>query len=89
MNPRPPPTVRRILVEAAVLVLLHEVAIRLLAHARLMEHLLSPGSQSRWAVLATVMFLLLRMFLLVLAPGWVLARLWLRATRGRTETQNG
>jgi hypothetical protein len=28
-----------------------------------------------------VTFLLLRMFLLVLGPGWLLARLWLRATR--------
>jgi hypothetical protein len=81
---RPPPTFRRILAEAVVLMLLHEVAIRLLARWRLMEHLLSPGSQSRWAINATVMFLLLRMFLLVLAPGWVLARLWLRATRNRT-----
>ncbi len=82
---RPPPTIRRILVEAAILGLLHEAAIRLLAHARLMEHLLSPGSQSLWAVVATAMFLLLRMFLLVLAPGWVLARLWLRATRAKSD----
>ena len=85
MSKRLPPTVRRILAEAAVLVLLHGIALRLLAQARLMEHLLSPGSQSRWAVVATVMFLLLRMFVLVLAPGWVLARLWLRATRSRVE----
>jgi hypothetical protein len=78
---RSPSTLRRILVEFAVLVVLHEVALRALASARLMEHLLSPGRSSTWALVATMMFLLLRMFLLVLGPGWLLTRVWLWATR--------
>jgi hypothetical protein len=85
---RPPPSVRRILIDFAALVLIHAVALRLLAYARLMEHLLSPGAGSRWALTATVMFLLLRMFLLVLAPGWLLARLWLRVTWRGPDSQN-
>jgi ABC-type uncharacterized transport system permease subunit len=46
-----------------------------------MEHLLSPGSQSQAAVAATLVVLMLRMLLFGLAPGWMLSRLWLRATR--------
>lgn len=54
-----------------------------LARMDMQEHMLSPGTDSRVALGVTAMFLLLRSFVLVAAPGWVLARLWLRATRGR------
>jgi hypothetical protein len=81
MKPRRTPTRRHILSERLVLVLLHAAAIRLMARYRLMEHLLSPGSQSQAAVGATLVVLMLRMLLFGLAPGWMLSRLWLRATR--------
>lgn len=77
----PPPTGRRILLEAASLALLHFVAAQILARANLLEHLLSPGADSRLALGVTAMFMLLRAFTLVVAPGWVLARLWLLWTR--------
>lgn len=84
-TPRRPPTLRRVVLEFLAVVLLHEISLHLLARTRLMEHLLSPGSDSRWAILATVMFLLIRMFLLALGPGWLLARIWLWATREHSK----
>ena len=78
---RRPPTLRRILIEATALVATHFVLLRILARVNLLEHLLAPGADSRFALGVTAAFLLLRVFLLVFAPGWLLARLWLRATR--------
>jgi hypothetical protein len=52
-----------------------------LAKARLLEHLLAPGSHSYWALVATAAFLLLRGFLYVFGLGWLTARLWLWSTR--------
>ena len=75
------PSLRRILIEAAVLVAVHFVLLQILARVNLLEHLLAPGADSRFALGVTAAFLLLRVFLFVFAPGWLLARLWLRATR--------
>ena len=77
---RRPPTLRRILIEAAVLIAVHFALLQLLARANLLEHLLAPGADSRVALGVTAAFLLLRVFVLVLTPGWLLARLWLWAT---------
>ena len=76
-----PPTWRRIVLEAASLALLHFIAAQLLARGNLLEHLLSPGADSRLALGVTAVFMLLRAFALVLAPGWILARLWLLSTK--------
>lgn len=78
---RPPPTLRRILLEFAAVALLHLALLHVLARVRLLEHLLAPGPGSALALAATTMFLLLRMFLLLFGPGWLLARLWLWFTR--------
>ena len=78
---RRPPTLRRILIEAAALVAAHFVLLQILARVNLLEHLLAPGADSRFALGVTAAFLLLRVFLFVLAPGWLLARLWLWAAR--------
>lgn len=75
------PTLRRILLEAAVLVVVHFVFLQGLARVNLLEHLLAPGADSRLALGVTATFLLLRVFLLVFAPGWLLARLWFWVTR--------
>src|SRR5690606_23385890 len=55
---RRPTSLVRIVVEAVVLLVLHFVAIKLLADAALLEHLLSPGPGSRAALAVTVIFLL-------------------------------
>lgn len=74
---RRPPTLRRILVEMAVLIALHFVLVQILAHVRLLEHLLSPGPGALFALAVTTCFLLLRIFLVVFGVGWFAARLWL------------
>jgi hypothetical protein len=84
----PPPTLRRILVEFGVLAVLHFTLLCLLSRMRVMEHLLAPGPGSRVALALTAAFLLLRFFLLVLAPGWLLARLWLLFSRSSLPRQS-
>lgn len=87
---RRPPTLRRILLEGAALVAGHFVLLQILARVNLLEHLLAPGADSRFALGVTAAFLLLRVFLFVFAPGWLLARLWLWATRpGIAESDAG
>ncbi len=78
---RRPPTLRRILLEAAALVAVYYALLQILARMNLLEHLLAPGAGSRFALAVTAAFLLLRVFLFVFAPGWLLARFWLWATR--------
>jgi H+/Cl- antiporter ClcA len=63
------------------LIILHFLLLHLLANARLLEHLLAPGSHSYWALAATVTFLLFRILLYVVGPGWFICRLWLRYTK--------
>jgi hypothetical protein len=83
MNKRPPITLRRIVVEFAMIVLLQFALAHVLMHFRLLDHLLSPGRDSGVALGVTTAFLLLRMFVLLFAPGWFLARLWLWMTRAK------
>jgi hypothetical protein len=78
---RAPPSLRRILVEAAVLFGLHVLLLQLLARVNVLEHLLSPGRDAMLALAVTAFFLLLRFFVVVFGLGWVAARLWLHATR--------
>lgn len=85
---RPPPTLRRILLEFGALALLHFVLLGILSRVRVMEHLLAPGPGSRFALAITAVFLLLRLFLLMFAPGWLLARLWLLLSRAPRTPEN-
>jgi hypothetical protein len=78
-----PPTLKRILTETAVLLALHLVLMQVLARIHLLEHLLSPGPGSKVAIAVTTMFLLLRIFVIAILPGWFAARLWLFLTRER------
>ena len=70
-------SLKRIFIEAFVLVSGHVLLLHLLAKARLLEHLLAPGSHSYWAITATAAFLLFRAFLYLFGPGWLACRLWL------------
>lgn len=74
------PNLCRTIFGAFVLIVLQFTLAHLLARARLLEHLLSPESGSFGALAVITAFLLLRIGVLVLLPGWVLARLWLWAT---------
>ena len=76
-----PSALLRILFVSAGLVILHVVLLHVLAKARLLEHLLAPGSHSYWALTATVTFLVFRSLLYVVGPGWFICRLWLRCTK--------
>lgn len=80
-RPAPAPNLRRIVIEFVALCALHFVLLQILARAHVLEHLLAPGPGSRLALAITAAFLLLRLFLLVFAPGWLLARVWLWMTR--------
>lgn len=81
MKKRQPPGIVRIIVELAAVILLQFTLAHVLMHARLLDHLLAPGKDSGAALGVTTAFLLLRMFVLLFAPGWFLARLWLWRTR--------
>lgn len=74
---RPPPPLRRILVEMAVLITLHFALVQILVRVSLLDHLLSPGPDAVFALAVTTCFLLLRIFLVVFGVGWFAARLWL------------
>lgn len=79
-------TLRRIFIEAVGLIILHIALLQVLAKARLLEHLLAPGSHSFWPIVATVSFLLLRAFLYLFGTGWLVCRLWFWFTQTRTNT---
>lgn len=81
MKQRSSPSLTRIVVELLAVVLLQFLLSHLLMHVRLLDHLLSPGSDSAIALGATTAFLLLRMFVILFASGWFIARLWLFITR--------
>ena len=81
MKKRPPSSLRRIGVEFLAVVLVQWLLSLGLMHARILDHLLSPGSDSKIALGVITGFFLLRMFVLLFAPGWLLARLWLWWTR--------
>lgn len=70
----------RLAVEVALLLALYAGAFEVMARARVVERLLAPGSgQGPWVGLA-VCFLLLRFFVVLALPGWVLARVFLALT---------
>jgi hypothetical protein len=85
MKRRPPVTLKRIVLEFAAVVVLQFILSHALAQVSLLDHLLSPGSNSNIALGVTTAFLLLRMFVLLFAPGWFLARLWLWWSRPRSS----
>ncbi len=78
-----PSPLRRILLELAALLVVHFVLVQILARVRLLEHLLAPGPGSLLALAVTGIFLALRLFVCLFAPGWFLARLWLLMSRPR------
>jgi len=73
---------------ALVLVVLQFTFAHILADARLIEHLLAPGSQSNIALAVAVIFFVLRISVLVVLPGWLLAWLWLWASKGKRPGPN-
>jgi len=73
--------VLRIALEFAALAVIYLAALKAMAHWRVMEVLLAPGAHSvRPYVAAALLFVMLRGFLVVLAPGWFTARAWLALT---------
>ena len=85
---RKPPTLARIAVTAAVLLVLHLAAHAAMSGSRVMETLLSPHAGTSVEVAAAAAFLALRLVTMVLVPGWVLARLalWAMSARERRES---
>jgi len=81
MKKRTPTSLRRIGIEFCVIVLLQYLLSLVLLHANILDHLLSPGSDSTVALGIITGFFMLRLFVLLFAPGWLLARLWLWWTR--------
>lgn len=86
MKKRPPVTLVRIVVELIAIIVIQFALSYALMYFRVLDHLLSPGADSRIPLGITIVFLLLRMFVLLFAPGWFLARLWLWASR-RPDTR--
>ena len=78
-------SLRKPITTAVVLIVLELALSHLLARARLLEHLLAPGPGSTVALAVTAVFLLLRIVVILLLPGWLAAQLWLwlseRSTR--------
>ena len=69
--------VRRIGIDLVALLALYAASFYAMAHFRVMEVLLAPGGQTgKLYVVAAMTFLMLRFFVLVLAPGWFLARIF-------------
>ena len=66
---------KRPFISLAILLVLHEVGLRLMAHARLMECLLCPG-ESLLPLLGALCFLVLRLVLVFLGPGLALLAAW-------------
>jgi hypothetical protein len=66
---------------AVALIVLEIVLSHLLARAGLLEHLLAPVPGSMVALAATALFLLLRIVVICLLPGWLAVKLWLWSTK--------
>ena len=72
---------KRIVIQFALLVEPEWALAELLSRYQLLEHILSPGKESAFALVVAVSFMALRIFLLLFGVGWFLARLWLWASR--------
>lgn len=71
----------RIFGEFGSLAALEVAGLYAMSHWRVMETLLAPGPHSVKPYLAlAICFVMLRFFLLLVAPGWLLARLYLART---------
>lgn len=74
----------RLATEFLVLLALNLAGLYAMAHWRVMESILSPNpSSARLYIVLAVMFMLVRFTLIVIAPGWLLARLFLLAISGK------
>ena len=78
---RKPASLKRIAAEFLAIVLLHTVMAEVLVRVHLVEHMLSPGRDSYYAICVAAFFMMIRGIVIVLGSGWLLARLWLYATR--------
>ena len=74
----------RIFCDFAVLLALNLAGLYAMEHWRIMESILSPNPSSlRWQVALAVTFMLVRFTLIAIAPGWLLARLFVLALSAR------
>jgi len=71
---------RRILIELVIILLGYEIGLTILARVPLVELLIAPSGGSDLAVAIAAIALLLRFFVLICLPGYVLARWYLLAT---------
>lgn len=78
---RKPVSLKRIAVEFFAIVLLHTVMAEVLVRVHLVEHMLSPGQDSYYAICAAAFFMMVRGIVIVFSLGWLFARLWFYATR--------
>ncbi len=82
---RAAPRLGRIVLELAAVYTLHFLAGQVLVRIALLEQVLSPGPGGRLALAVALGFFALRLFVLLVAPGWFLARIWLLLTREPPE----
>ena len=75
---RKPDTLRRLVIDVLIVVVLYTMGLLIMEHHRIMETALAVGSHiPAWHVLCAVGFLALRLLLVFVVPGWVIARLML------------
>lgn len=75
------PTLTGIFSRFVVVIVIQYIALRIVAHAKLMEHLLAPGAGSFWPLAASLSFLTLRLVTFVFGPSWLIWKLWNYAMR--------
>jgi hypothetical protein len=65
----------RLAIDAGVILVIYAALFAAMAHWRIAETILSPNSQSAKAqIAAAVFFVMMRFFVVLALPGWVLAR---------------
>lgn len=62
--------------DALLLYFIHGLGLMLMGQVRIVDQLLAPGGGSPVYLVLGVMFTCTRLFVLTLAPGWILARLF-------------
>ena len=78
----------RLAVDVGIILVIYAALFAVMAHWRIAETILSPNAQSAKAqIAAAVFFVLMRFFVVLALPGWVLARgyLAIRAGKGRVK----